>query len=86
MHGVVELAARRMVKPPEPVLDHFAYDRSIADRPDAAEWGWRCQAAAGRRRADGHCEQPIVVANPRRPVEEIDVKAVGRTTRPHIDS
>ena len=86
MGGIIELPLRRVPKPPKPVLDQFAYDRSIPDWPDAAEWSGRREAAAGRRRADRHGEQPIVIVNPSRPAEQIDVKAVCQTTRSHVDS
>ena len=38
MGCVIDLALRRMPKPSKPVLDHFSYDRSIPDWPDAAQW------------------------------------------------
>ena len=86
MGGSIELALRRAPEPPEPVLDHFSYDRSIPDWPDAAQWSWRRQAAAERRRTDGHAEQPIVIVNPFCAAEQINVEAVCPTSRPQVDS
>src|SRR2546428_10142489 len=87
MGCIVELALRRMPKPPKPVLDQFPHDRGILGWPESAEWSWRRQAAAGRRRTDRDGEQPILVVNrPPRRANEIDMDAVGRTTGPHADA
>jgi hypothetical protein len=83
---IVDLPLRRVAEPPKPILHHFPDDRSISDWPDAAERSGRCEAAARRRCADRHGEQPIVVANPLRPEEQINVEAVYRAGRPHLDS
>jgi hypothetical protein len=86
MRCLIELALRRVPKPPKPVFDDFPYDWRIPDWPDAAQWRRRGQAAAGCRRSDRHRQQLIVVANPFRSAEQIEVKAVCQTTRPHIDA
>ena len=78
-------------EPPKPVLDHFPHDRRIPDRPDAAEWSRRRQAAAERRRADRHGEQPIVVVNPvppprNRSTWRPSARQLARTSTPEMPS
>ena len=86
MGGIIELALRRLTKPSKPVLDDFPDDRSIPDWPDAAQWSWRRQAAAERRRTDRHGEQPIAIADSFRSAEKFDVEAVCQAARSHVDS
>ena len=84
MGGIIESRLRPIAKPPEPVLDDFPHDLRIPRRPDAAQRRGRRQAAAERRRADGHGEQPIVVVNrTSRRATKIDVDAVREATGPH---
>ena len=86
MGGISESALRGVPKSPEPVLDDFPYDRSIPDWADAAQWSWRRQAPAERRRTDRHSDQTIVIVNPARPAEQLNVEAVGQTTRSYVNS
>ena len=76
MGGIVELARRRVPRPPKPIFDHFSNDRSLPDRPDATERCRRRQAAARCRRPDRHRQQTIAVVNPFRAAEQIDVETV----------